>query len=92
MALHTASYLGRTDLVEQLLKHGADPSVSGDDSLTALHWVAARNHTPALARLLVKSGAEVDATNKDGMTALHFAADKQVSWPLFVLIYGISRV
>jgi hypothetical protein len=58
VALHTASYMGHAEVVRALLEHGARADVLGaQDSLSALHWVAIRNHTEgALAQLLVEGG------------------------------------
>lgn len=37
--LHRAAYCGHEDVVELLLRHGADPTLSDDDGATPLHKV-----------------------------------------------------
>ena len=73
-ALIEASTWGNNELVEKLLKNGAD--IDATDTKyqnTALHWAAYRNHLD-LVKLLINMGATVDLRNKFGSTPLFWAA------------------
>ena len=62
------------EIVDMLLKHGADLNVSsrGRDSDLPL-LVAAGNNNSEVAELLLRRGANIDVTDSDGNTALHRA-------------------
>lgn len=70
--IHEAAVWGRVDVIEELLRHGADPNGRNQDGWTALH-VAANNDNGELIDLLIASGSDVAATTKSGETALHIA-------------------
>ena len=72
-ALVVASQLGLTDIVEALLKHGADPETQVTDNATSLIVAAQRGHSGTM-RMLLDYGADVQARTSDGATALLFAA------------------
>ncbi|MCZ6914954.1 MAG: ankyrin repeat domain-containing protein [Rickettsia endosymbiont of Ixodes persulcatus] len=62
------------DVIEVLIKYGAEIDVQGEDGMTALHWLAKSGHLEPF-KLLVNHGANpniIDYTH--GRTALHFAA------------------
>ncbi len=63
--LHEAAYNGRTEMVELLLKSGAEVDSKDENGWTPLHN-AARAGKPDIAELLLKSGADVNATTKGG--------------------------
>jgi ankyrin repeat protein len=87
-ALHGASYWGRVDVAELLLRAGADPrAITADEFLRIPVLGSAIATTPGvpqpsddedvvlrLVRLLLEHGAAPDQTRRDGMTALHSAA------------------
>jgi len=87
-ALHGASYWGRADVAEVLLRAGADPrAITEDEFLRIPVLGSAIATTPGVAqpsddedvvlrlvRLLLEHGAEPDQVRRDGMTALHSAA------------------
>lgn len=61
--LREAAALGNEDLIEELVKQGADVN-SGNhmNGWTALHWACRRNH-PSVVQLLVKLGADPSIAN-----------------------------
>jgi ankyrin repeat protein len=86
--LHGAAYWGRADVVDELLRAGADPdAVTRDDFLRIPPLGAAVATTPGvpqpsddedvvlrIVRSLLERGADPGATRLDGMTPLHGAA------------------
>jgi uncharacterized protein len=87
-ALHGASYWGRADVAELLLRAGADPRAITEDAFLRIPVLgSAIATTPGvpqpsddedvvlrLVRLLLEHGADPDQARRDGMTALHSAA------------------
>ena len=63
------------ELVELLLKHGANLNATDGNSKTALHWAAFLGFK-SIAEILVAHNAEVNAREKDGQTPLFTAAEK----------------
>jgi Ankyrin repeats (3 copies) len=61
------------DMVELLIKSGADVNLSDGEGVTALIR-AARGGDIHIARLLIENGADVNAKNSGGESALHIAA------------------
>ncbi|KAI5923973.1 ankyrin repeat-containing domain protein [Camillea tinctor] len=61
-----------SELIRELLAHGADTTCVDDSGFTALHW-AFKKTTLSISRvkILLEHGANVNAQNKDGMTPLH---------------------
>jgi hypothetical protein len=80
--LHDAVQIGRLDLCEWLLKHGAEPSISLPQKKDARHplGTACTYGHLEIAKLLYASGAQADVTarNKDGYTSLHRAKNASV--------------
>jgi hypothetical protein len=75
MPLHYAANNGHTDIVELLLKAGANPNGKDDAGETPLHSAVMEGKQDVAARLLDK-GADVNAQDDQGATALHVAAMK----------------
>jgi len=83
-ALHAAAHRGHVEIVEFLLKQGANVNVKDGDGYTPLHNTAdssLKSSPPKkteanrnrIAALLLKHGAFVNATTIGGLTALHGA-------------------
>ena len=60
------------DVVELLIKRGADVNAKADTGFDALFCAAAYGHDKA-AKVLIDNGADVNAKDKAGMTALKWA-------------------
>lgn len=69
--LMAASLHGSAEMVELLLKHGADPRAANDRDVTALLWGATDAQK---VRLLLAAGADPNAASKLGNTPLMVAA------------------
>lgn len=67
--LYLAAVAGRNDVVQTLLRFGADPNVKCPGGNPPL-FDAASLGLAAIAVLLLESGASVNATSHDGVTAL----------------------
>jgi hypothetical protein len=70
--LHIAVGKGKVELVDLLLRHGADPNLHAGPFGTALHFI----EDYEMARLLVANGADVNARNGLGATPLFLAMDR----------------
>ncbi|KAJ5117540.1 hypothetical protein N7448_011172 [Penicillium atrosanguineum] len=58
-----------------LLKHGAKPVISDDQSTRyILHFAAARNATPGILKMLINTGIDIDSQDGRGRTPLQIAA------------------
>ena len=66
-ALHTAARENRPEMVEALLKAGANPNVRDKEGFTPLHYAASRSEV--VARQLVAAGALASIGTTDGLTA-----------------------
>ena len=64
---------GQTQLVNYLIRAGADVNYSDHNGITALHAAARNGHTDCVKRL-VKSGVDVNKMDKEGNTSLMVAA------------------
>jgi serine/threonine-protein phosphatase 6 regulatory ankyrin repeat subunit B len=72
-ALMMASRYGQREIVELLIKKGADVHAENDDGYTALTVAVA--YDPNIVDLLLKNGADFNYKDKDGRTVLmHLAA------------------
>jgi len=72
-ALHTATYWGQSEIVELLVKNGANVNVQNIYGDTPL--MNSANHGDVQAvKFLLKKGADVNLKDKDGETALFRAA------------------
>jgi uncharacterized protein len=66
------------EIVELLLKRGAEVNAKTDTGFVALFWAARYGHA-GVAQVLIAQGADVNAQDKDGMTALRWATTNQQS-------------
>jgi ankyrin repeat protein len=62
----------RPEVVELLIKHGAQPNATTATGFVALFWAARYGHYK-VAKVLVDAGADVNARDRDGQTALKWA-------------------
>jgi ankyrin repeat protein len=70
--LIAAVQTGRQEVVEALLKAGADPDIRDPQGRTALYWAAAGNQADII-RLLIAHKASPDIRDRFGATALDIA-------------------
>ena len=74
-ALHIATQEeNKIEIVELLLKNGADVNDRNKDGSTPLHFATQGDNKVDIVDLLLKNGAYIHSKNKDGWTPLHFAA------------------
>ncbi len=73
--LHRAAQFGRNDIVDLLLKHGADVNARAHNGLadTPILCAVIGQHID-LVRFLIAHGADVNSPNSAGATPLHKAA------------------
>jgi ankyrin repeat protein len=70
--LHTATYLGHTEVVRRLLKEGVNTSLYDRDGKTSLHVAAAYGYSQILT-LLLKYETHVEHVDYDNNTPLHMS-------------------
>lgn len=75
-ALHVASWQGCTELVDLLLKHGANPNAQDKAGRPPLHSVAWTDNAEVGRRLLQASSVNIDLACHQGATALSIAAQE----------------
>jgi uncharacterized protein len=74
-ALHYAAHLGHLEIVEELVRAGADVRAVAKGPIDAMpHHSAIAGGRAQIAAYLLDRGAPVDATYEGGRTALHVAA------------------
>uniref|UniRef100_A0A8C5D7N5 B-cell lymphoma 3 protein-like n=1 Tax=Gouania willdenowi TaxID=441366 RepID=A0A8C5D7N5_GOUWI len=71
--LHLAVITNQRDMVEALLRGGADPSALDRNGHTCLHLCSEYDHIECLSVLLRSSFTPLEITNYEGRTALHVA-------------------
>ena len=77
-----------TDLVKDLLSHGADINATTDNNSTPLH-IAAGNGNDEVLSLLITKNANINSVNDNGQTPLILAAKKgQAQTVMTLLIAG----
>jgi ankyrin repeat protein len=80
-AVHSASRLGKLEIVRVLLDHGATAGSENDEAQTPLHIVSQggywfQDNGLGVARLLLERGADMHAQDKDYATPLHLACHR----------------
>ena len=70
--LHWAARKGDPEILEYLIKKGADPNALDEDKATPLVNAVANGHR-ALVKMLIDAGSDVNLRNVFGMSALHYA-------------------
>lgn len=89
-ALHQAAACGHHEVVELLLRRGADKEIESAHENTALIFAAHTDQIETVA-LLLEKGANVHATTDNGETALHAAAISGVEDKVKILLgYGAA--
>ncbi|KAH7110640.1 hypothetical protein B0J13DRAFT_591111 [Dactylonectria estremocensis] len=71
--LHEAAKDGLVEVVNQLLKNGADVTSRDDDGWAPINLAAGKGHE-VVTRLLLEKGADLEAEDEDGYTPLSLAA------------------
>jgi len=71
--MHRSAMRGETEVVEMLIKLGADVNILDEDGKTPLHDACLKGQVNT-ARLLLDRGAKIDARDKEGASPLHDAA------------------
>ena len=67
-----ASRQGDSDIINLLIKNGADINMSNKYGSTPLHNVCSHKYDYDIINLLIKNGAGVNVVDKNGSTPLHF--------------------
>ncbi|XP_068428911.1 ankyrin repeat domain-containing protein 50 [Clinocottus analis] len=75
-ALHVASWQGCVEMVDLLLKHGANPNAQDTEGRPPIHSVAWTGHAEVGHRLLKTSGVVIDLPCHQRATALSIAAQE----------------
>jgi ankyrin repeat protein len=70
-----ASACGHIEIVQELIKHGADPNAKNNVGYTALMYAAYWGYIK-IVRALLEAGADVLAKNNYGSSALMYASKK----------------
>lgn len=73
--LHWAIRQGHLAMVIQLMRYGADPTLTDGEGYRGLHLAVLFQHMPVAAYLMAK-GQEVDVQDLNGQTSLMLAAQK----------------
>ena len=68
------------DVVQFLLKNGADANSTTDTGFVALFWSARYGHDKVV-KVLIDNGADVNAKDKEGMTAMMWAVTNREASP-----------
>src|SRR6218665_3377717 len=74
-ALHKATLLGLTDIVEVLLDAGANSNVFDQNGNTPLH-IAVNQGSTSMVQLLLSCGADPKLTDRRGNAAIHIATSQ----------------
>lgn len=78
-SLLASAVIGKNaEIVDTLLRAGANPNIQAEDGQTPLHLAATYGES-AIATMLLNSGAKVDARDTDQVTPLHMAATSEIA-------------
>jgi ankyrin repeat protein len=88
--VQSAAAAGHQDIVELLLKHGADPNIREQGGYTPLH-AAAQNGDDTMIRTLLYGGADLLARSDDGKTPLELAREAGHIEAVKLLEEGITK-
>ena len=72
--LSLVSEKGHRDMVEYLIKNGAEVDTRYEDDTTLLHRASMKGHVEVV-KCLIQNGCRVNAMDAKKQTALHFAAN-----------------
>ncbi|MBR2611488.1 MAG: ankyrin repeat domain-containing protein [Clostridia bacterium] len=86
-ALMWASFYGHYPIVEWLLAHKADITLTSDVGYTALHYAVQENRLE-VAELLLKKGANPNARDKYGNTPLFRTNQNRLEMIKLLLVHG----
>ncbi|XP_023313913.1 tankyrase-1-like [Trichogramma pretiosum] len=81
--LHFAAKCGRVQVIELLLKSGADPKLANEAGLTPLHVISKTGYNIESANMLFKISDEkhtpidINARDGSGWTPLHYALERE---------------
>ncbi|CAI2731490.1 unnamed protein product [Schistosoma spindalis] len=97
-ALHRAAYGGHVEVLQCLMKYGANINNRTEDGWTPLHSAAFWNKLSCV-QLLIAAGADLNALTNSGQTALHLAvSNNQGPETLYLLmaqpgapVYGVRN-
>src|SRR6516162_2663895 len=67
--IHWAAKFNHIDIIEELIKHGADPNARDAEGRTPLHYAAAADALDA-AKFLIKNHADLNPEDELGYTPL----------------------
>jgi len=89
--LHIAAGNGSIELMQAMIRRGANINIANNAHQTPLHW-AAWNNQPQAAKLLLDSGADMNLTDAAGNTALILAAQNNaVDTVRILLAKGVDK-
>jgi ankyrin len=90
-ALHLASKEGHFNVVDELLRRGANVNAATKKGNSALHIAALAGHE-RIVRALVKQGATVNSQSQSGFTPLYMASqENHVDIVRFLMANGASQ-
>ena len=72
VALHRVAESSNVELLELLIKEGADIDACNDNQATPLHWAARYN--PGQVKILLERGANVNVLSRGQKSPLYYAA------------------
>ena len=83
---HYAAEGGYANIIDMLLKEGADPKALTTYKSTPLHWACEGGHIDAVRLLCRKGDADLEARDQENSTPLHLAAEKGYHKLVLVLV------
>jgi len=84
-ALHYASFNGNKEMIELLIKHGADVKAVNNQGINMLH-VACQGDQPFSVAYFIRAGLHVNSRDKRKSTPMHWAAFSGAELTLSYLI------